>query len=136
MFTAFHDAKTWGKLKDFRIGIVKVCPTTGSNPILPSNTCVDGFANGHVRMVVGFARIRLACESMRIANPHQKCTRTVPTPRRKRLWWAIRTISRRLGNHCRIRANPLGLRIHANCESASQSNTHNQGLYLQNSPEN
>ena len=33
---------------------------------------------------------------------------------------AIRTTSRRLANHCRIRANPLGLRIHANCESASQ----------------
>ena len=34
---------------------------------------------------------------------------------------AIRTISRRLVNHCRIRANPLGMRIHANCESASQT---------------
>ena len=33
---------------------------------------------------------------------------------------AIRRISRRLVNHCRIRANPLGLRIHANRESASQ----------------
>ena len=46
--------------------------------------CVDGLANGHVRMGVGFARIRLACESLRIANPHQRCT--VPTPRRKCLW--------------------------------------------------
>ena len=36
---------------------------------------------------------------------------------------AIRTISRRLVNHCRIRANPLGLRIHANCESVSQCKT-------------
>ena len=47
-------------------------------------TCVDGLANGHVRMSVGFARNRLACEFMRIANPHHRCT--VPTPRRKRLW--------------------------------------------------
>ena len=39
---------------------------------------------------------------------------------------AIRTISRRLVNHCRIRANPLGLRIRANCESASQ---HSSALY-------
>jgi len=30
---------------------------------------VDGFANGHVRTGVGFVRIRLACESVRIANP-------------------------------------------------------------------
>ena len=32
---------------------------------------------------------------------------------------AIHTISRRLVNRCRIRANPLGLRIHANCNSTS-----------------
>ena len=128
--------------------------------------------NGHVRMGVGFARIRLACESMRIANPHHRCT--VPTPRRKRLRYsdshninkaceslsdsresawlanpcelriritdvlcphhvgsvygvATRTTSRRLVNHSRIRANPLGLRIHANCESASQVYLHLTG---------
>ena len=33
---------------------------------------------------------------------------------------SIRTISRMLVNQCRSRAIPLGLRIHANCESASQ----------------
>ena len=118
-----------------------------------------------MRLGGGFAPIRLACVSMRNANPHQRCT--VTTPCRKRLWhgdshnikkagesrsdtresaWlanpcelriritdvlcphhvasahgtAIRTISRRLVNHCRIRANPLGLRIHATCESPSQ----------------
>ena len=31
---------------------------------------VDGVVNGHVRTGVGFARIRLACESMQIANPY------------------------------------------------------------------
>ena len=53
-------------------------------------------------------------------SDHHRCT--VPTPRMKRLWYgrAIRSISKRLVNHCRIRANPLGLRIHANCESASR----------------
>ena len=69
-------------------------------------------------MGVGFARIRSACESMRSAKLLDRCT--VPTPRRKRRWHgrAIRTISARLVNHCRTRVNPLGLRIHANCESA------------------
>ena len=33
---------------------------------------------------------------------------------------AIHTISSRLENHCRMRTNPLGLRMHANCECASQ----------------
>ena len=51
---------------------------------LPPPTCVDGFANWHVRMGVGFARIRLACKTVRSANPHQR--HTVPTPRSKRLW--------------------------------------------------
>ena len=49
-----------------------------------SFSCVDGFANGHVLMGVGFARIRLACESMRNAIPQYRCS--VPTPHRKRLW--------------------------------------------------
>ena len=34
--------------------------------------CVDGFAKGHVRMGVGFARVRFAYEAMRIANPHHR----------------------------------------------------------------
>ena len=88
-------------------------------------TCVDGFANGHVRTGVGFPRIRLACESTRIANPLHRCRLPILCPHHVGSAYgrAIRTISRRLGNHCRIRANPLGLRIHANCESASQIQT-------------
>ena len=81
--------------------------------------CVDGFANGHVRMGVGFVRIRLACESMRVANPHHRIN--VPTPRRKCLWWHGDSHNiKKACDHCRIRANPLGLRIHASCESPSQ----------------
>ena len=77
------------------------------------------------------------CESAsqmfaRIASPHHRC----PCEFRVRVTdvlclhyvgsaygRAIRTISRRLENHRRVRANPLGLRIHANCISASQINT-------------
>ena len=83
-------------------------------------TWVDGFAHGHVRMVVGSARIRLACESMRIANPYHRCS--VPTPRRKRYGTAIRTISRRLVNHCRICAK----RIRLACESMRIANPHHR----------
>ena len=56
-------------------------------PIHTVLTCGDGIADGHVRMGVGFARIRLACESKRIANPHHSLlySYTVPT-RMKRLW--------------------------------------------------
>ena len=62
------------------------------------------------------------CElRIRITGLLYSCTRTVPTRQRLRAYGrAIRTISRRLGNHCRIRANPFRMGIHANCESASQ----------------
>ena len=33
---------------------------------------VDGFAIGVVRMLIGFARIRSVCESVRIANPSRR----------------------------------------------------------------
>jgi len=79
------------------------------------HSCVDGFANGHVRMGVGFARIRLACESMRIANPRHRCT--VPTPHRKRLWhgdsYNIKKACESLSDSCESAwlANPCELRI-------------------------
>ena len=59
----------------------------------------------------------------KFGRPHRFIVPT-STPRRKclHLWYgrASRTISRRLVNHCRIGVNSLGVRIHANCESASQ----------------
>ena len=73
-------------------------------------------------MGVGFARICLACESMRIANPHHRnavlvyCAHAYEAPMAGR----FRTISRRLANHCRICANPFSLRNHVKCESALQ----------------
>ena len=53
---------------------------------------------------------------LRIRRTHALCPHQVGSAYGR----AIRTISTRLVNHGRIRANPLGLRIHANCESASQ----------------
>ena len=65
-------------------------------------------------MGVGFARMRMLgfCQSMRITNPHHRCA--VPTPVGSAYGRAIRTLLRRLMNHCRICANPLGLRITRN----------------------
>ena len=63
--------------------LVSSCFSCQSDSYGGAQTCVDAFAL-RVRMGVGSARFRLVCESMRIANPHHKCT--APTPRRKRLW--------------------------------------------------
>ena len=74
-----------------------------------------------LRMGVGCSRIRLACKSMRIASPHHRTAVLVYRAHAYEASMAgrFRTISRRLAIHCRIRANPFHLRIHANCESAS-----------------
>ena len=74
---------------------------------------VDGFAVGVVRILIGFARIRSVCESIRIAN--QFAGEAVYVYSR-----AICTISRSIANPGRIRANPFSLRIVANCKSTTQ----------------
>ena len=71
-----------------------------------------GFAFGVVRMLIGFARIRSVCESVRISN--QFAGEAVYSR-------AIRTISRSLANPGRIRANLFSLRTHTNCESTTQA---------------
>ena len=76
---------------------------------------VDGFADWHVL-------IRLACESMLIANPHHRsavlvyCATAYEAPMEGR----FRTMSTRLVNHCRIRHVPFRLQIYANCKSTTQ----------------
>ena len=72
---------------------------------------VDGFAFGVVRILIGFARIRSVCASVRIAN--QFAGEAVYSR-------AICTISRCTANPGRIRANPFSVRIVANCESTTQ----------------
>ena len=63
---------------------------------------VEGFAFGVVRILIGFARIRSVCISVRIAN--QFAGEAVYSR-------AICTISRSIANPGRIRANPFRLRI-------------------------
>ena len=63
-------------------------------------------------------------ESARLANPCELRIRFTdvlcPHHVGSAYGMALRTISRRLVSHCRIRTSPLGLRIHAKGESASQ----------------
>ena len=63
--------------------------------------------------------VLVSSESAWLANPSELRIR-ITDVRGSAYGRAIRPISRSLVNHCRIRANPLGLRIRANCESASQ----------------
>ena len=64
-------------------------------------------------------RIQANCESARQGSCYGApllCARHVGSAYGR----AFRTRSRRLANHCRIRANPFRLRVHASCESPSQ----------------
>ena len=72
-----------------------------------------------MRILIGFARIRSVCESVRIAN--QFAGEAVYSR-------AICTISRSIANPGRIRANPFSLRIVANCESTTQCDSNTGGV--------
>ena len=83
--------------------------------------CVDPFAFGVVRMLIGFARISSFCESVRIANQFAGRQSRRPEGAKKAQYpEALGTISRSIADPGRIRANPFRLRIVANCEWSTQ----------------